>query len=128
MTCGHCTACCTELNIPELDKPAGVPCRNLTSQGCGIYDDRPETCREFECVYKSIEMAPRMRPDRAGFMMTRQWTKYGDSLVMFVIDEPVNPKSKKNARQLAKKLRTPILWRQPNGHRALADGNGTGDS
>jgi coenzyme F420-reducing hydrogenase beta subunit len=111
--CGTCTACCTVLDVPELDKPEGVPCQHLTDQGCGIYEDRPEACRTFECLYKVVDMAPRMRPDRSGFITTTQDTRLGKSLVMFVIG-PIDPKAKKKARQMAKKLRLHMLWRRQN--------------
>ena len=48
--CGACTLCCTALAVPELDKPNGVPCKHLTPEGCGIYEDRPPSCRAFECA------------------------------------------------------------------------------
>lgn len=109
-TCGTCTTCCTILPIPELDKPAGVPCKHLTAQGCGIYDDRPQLCKDFLCGYRRVDMAPRMRPDRAGFMMRTQDTGFGKSLVMYVFKE-IDPKANKKARQMAKKLRVHLLRR-----------------
>ncbi len=61
-SCQSCTACCTYLKIEsqpgyttrydtgeDLAKPAGVPCRFLSTQGCSIYDVRPQVCRKFAC-------------------------------------------------------------------------------
>lgn len=63
-TCGSCNACCTLLridpepgfstrldNAEDIAKPAGVPCRFLTAEGCGIYEVRPLVCRTFKCDY-----------------------------------------------------------------------------
>jgi len=33
----------------DIAKEAGVPCRFLTSRGCGIYAVRPVVCRSFKC-------------------------------------------------------------------------------
>lgn len=64
--CGACTLCCTALAVPELDKPNGVPCKHLTPTGCGIYDDRPDSCRAFECMYLQGEGDLTTRPDKVG--------------------------------------------------------------
>ena len=61
-SCGDCNACCTVLRIDsqlgystrldngeDIAKPAGVSCRFLTKNGCGIYAVRPIVCRSFKC-------------------------------------------------------------------------------
>ncbi len=70
-SCGDCTACCVWLRIDELDKPPGVPCRNLApGGGCGIHPDRPEVCRRFFCHWMTDpELGDDWRPDRAGFLI-----------------------------------------------------------
>jgi len=50
-SCYGCSMCCTMLSVKELDKPAGVPCKHLNGHRCGIYDERPESCRKYKCVY-----------------------------------------------------------------------------
>lgn len=54
-SCGDCTACCTRLVIPELDKPFGQPCQCLRRSpdppGCRIYERRPETCSGYSCLW-----------------------------------------------------------------------------
>ena len=53
-SCGSCIMCCTALEIPELKKPAGPACPNcILSGGCTIYADRPQVCRDFECLWLS---------------------------------------------------------------------------
>jgi uncharacterized protein len=60
--CGACTMCCQVLRIEELAKPELTACRHLGQHlcatsaggGCGIYDTRPEACREFYCGYRAL--------------------------------------------------------------------------
>jgi hypothetical protein len=69
--CGECVACCKILGIdvPELAKPAGVLCQHCTGTGCGIYQTRPQQCRDWHCAWRRIgAMPPATRPDRLGVM------------------------------------------------------------
>lgn len=68
--CGGCTLCCTALAVPELNKPNGVPCVHLTPEGCGIYEDRPESCRVFQCAWLQGAGPRDTRPDRTGGVIT----------------------------------------------------------
>ena len=50
--CGTCTMCCKTMRVPELEKPIDKWCPHcIKGQGCGIYEQRPNSCREFLCVY-----------------------------------------------------------------------------
>ena len=65
--CGPCTLCCTALRVVELDKPAGERCRHLGPRGCRIYDERPASCRAFECLWLQRDAIPsNLRPDKSG--------------------------------------------------------------
>lgn len=71
--CGGCVACCQVLNIdePDLVKPADQMCTHCTSQGCGIHDNRPKVCRDWDCVWRRIESMPlETRPDHLGVVWT----------------------------------------------------------
>ena len=51
-SCGSCTLCCKMMEITELAKPVGSWCSHCApGKGCKIYDDRPSSCRGFECAY-----------------------------------------------------------------------------
>lgn len=69
--CGDCTVCCTIMEVPALAKAAHTRCRHvLTTGGCGVYADRPNACRVFDCGYlQNPELGDEWRPDRAGFLM-----------------------------------------------------------
>ena len=45
------SACCTVLAIAELQKPARWACSHLACDHCGIYDQRPQSCRDFNCAW-----------------------------------------------------------------------------
>lgn len=71
--CGACTMCCRVLHIEELKKPAGDWCNACNiGKGCRIYEDRPEPCRTFECLYlqwatneaATEPVHPDFRPDK----------------------------------------------------------------
>ena len=68
--CGDCTACCTVLAIVELQKPQRRACDHLCRSGCGIYADRPASCREFHCLWLrgALDADEALRPDRLGVM------------------------------------------------------------
>jgi len=64
--CGGCSACCTVLNIPEVNSPAFQPCSHLCVQGCGIYDSRPGVCRDYYCEWALGNAPEWMKPDLCG--------------------------------------------------------------
>jgi len=70
-SCGSCVMCCTALEIPELQKPAGPACPNcIRTGGCTIYATRPQVCRDFECNWLVERKLPAtMRPDRIGTIL-----------------------------------------------------------
>lgn len=67
-SCGDCQACCTTLGIKELDKPTRTRCPNQGDGCCTIYEDRPPTCRGYECLWRLgiLEGDERRRPDNLG--------------------------------------------------------------
>jgi hypothetical protein len=71
--CGSCTACCKELAILEdgMSKLPGVLCEHCTvAKGCNIYDARPNICRTYHCLWRSLpEMGEAWRPDRSDVLM-----------------------------------------------------------
>ena len=81
--CGQCTApCCINLKVPSLDKPAGEKCVNLSRTGCKIYNDRPEECRGFQCMWTEGFLPNSARPDKTGIMAYRHVTEWGDTVTL----------------------------------------------
>lgn len=87
--CGTCNFCCKVMQIDELAKPEGVWCSHcLPGRGCGIYADRPSSCREFSCQWLMTPQLPvSFRPDRAKVMLTMG----ADGATLFALCEPANP-------------------------------------
>lgn len=77
-TCGDCTVCCTVLTVdtPDFKKPAGTPCANLTTDGCGIHPVRPHICRTWFCAWRRIvDMPDEARPDRSGILVSLDFVR-----------------------------------------------------
>jgi hypothetical protein len=71
--CDGCTMCCKlPAAPPPLNKPAGVWCRNCDKgHGCRIYEQRPQGCRDFQCLWKVMPDFPEeLRPDRTKVLWT----------------------------------------------------------
>ena len=81
--CGDCHACCIHLPIPAGEvcmniKPTGVHCPNLTDLGCRIYETRPVTCQQFQCVWLTdTSWPPAWRPERSGLLCLREEIENG---------------------------------------------------
>jgi len=73
-TCGTCTLCCKVYEVPVLDKPANKWCQNCKpGRGCGIWEVRPQFCRDFFCRYiVDPALGPKWRPDVCKFVMNYQ--------------------------------------------------------
>jgi len=72
-TCGPCTLCCKLLAVPAIDKPKDQWCSHAKPKaGCGVYETRPESCREFNCLWLQGlgGGALALRPDRLHGVMT----------------------------------------------------------
>lgn len=65
-SCGECNLCCKLLGVEELSKRPNTWCSHVKlGEGCGIYETRPHSCREFSCMWLLSPDAPEeARPDR----------------------------------------------------------------
>jgi hypothetical protein len=68
---GQCSLCC-KLSFIEapLNKPAGIWCQHCRpgKGGCSIYDERPEPCRDFLCLWLAFSyFDDRWKPTTAKF-------------------------------------------------------------
>jgi len=76
--CGSCTVCCGIVGVDELKKGVWQACEHtLHGTGCGIYETRPQSCRNFVCFWLAglIEGDERRRPDKLGIMFAHGETK-----------------------------------------------------
>lgn len=59
--CGDCRLCCRIMAVNDLDppKPRNQWCEHVEmSVGCRIYEIRPPTCRDFECMWLQAQSHP----------------------------------------------------------------------
>lgn len=72
--CGTCYACCVWLDITELHKKGGRPCKFLKHQKpterCSIYKKRPVACSGYHCMWLTGCFGSDMRPDISGLLAT----------------------------------------------------------
>jgi hypothetical protein len=70
-SCGSCSMCCKTFEVPVLSKPAHQWCTHCKpGKGCGIWDARPEFCKDYHCFYMyEARMGDEWRPDRAKFIV-----------------------------------------------------------
>ena len=69
--CGTCTMCCKVMGIKEIEKPSGQWCPHcLPGKGCGIYAERPGSCRAFYCLWmQDASFGPEWKPEKAKFVV-----------------------------------------------------------
>lgn len=75
-SCGTCTKCCEgwlSANIKGHEMHPGKPCFFLADGKCTDYEGRPNTCKVYNCAWKSEpETLPEwMRPDRTGVIISK---------------------------------------------------------
>jgi hypothetical protein len=70
---GGCASCCIvlQINSPDLTKPADTLCPHHIGSGCGIYESRPDACRNWRCLWRHVATIPDLgRPDKTGVMFS----------------------------------------------------------
>lgn len=55
--------CCTAEGVHELHKSPGEPCQFLCAKGCANYEKRPNSCRQFRCLWLDGAFESDARPD-----------------------------------------------------------------
>ena len=72
-TCDDCNECCFVLGVRELEKVPFCECKRdakhykgLRHIGCGRYEDRPDSCKAFSCMWLEGLGAPEWKPSKIG--------------------------------------------------------------
>jgi hypothetical protein len=121
--CGPCTACCALMAVEELNKPAGKRCDHLTAAGCGIYEERPQTCREFQCSWHLNDLdtlvlpgadVAEYRPDALGVMLTVVSWQHPDSKQIMPLVQAIEIDPEATERPRVQKLVSAIVVRGLN--------------
>jgi hypothetical protein len=91
-SCGSCSMCCKLPEIPWVDnKPRGHWCKHCKpGRGCGIWDTRPQPCKEFHCEWiKDASLGDEWKPDRSRFYLN-----FREALgILTVMVDPGSPNS-----------------------------------
>lgn len=70
--CSGCTVCCYVAHVPEIRKRSNSLCPKCVARvGCREYRDRPQSCKNFECSWRSGEVGAGLKPDECGVMFER---------------------------------------------------------
>jgi hypothetical protein len=83
--CGECTLCCT---YPRIGAPDGtdwkkpwITCKHCLGRKCSIYEDRPDPCRQFECLWLIDTFIPKkFRPDKVNAFFVE--SKEGNAFIV----------------------------------------------
>jgi uncharacterized protein len=110
--CGDCTLCCTLLHVKELEKPSHTKCVHLiqgiaTRPGCSVYHKRPQSCKDFECLWlQEDDMPPELRPDRSHVVL---WVTSNSEIIIASVDPqyPLAYKQGEMGRLLQRMLAVP---------------------
>lgn len=90
--CGSCTMCCKTMSVREIDKPNGVWCRHVRDyKSCAIYDERPQSCRTFNCLWLRGIGADAMRPDKSRVVLVEAEDEAGGPKGVAAILDPTRP-------------------------------------
>lgn len=100
-SCGNCTLCCKLLGVKELEKPYNKWCEFCTpGRGCNIYEQRPFSCKDFECGYLLSNLPIEFRPDNLHIIITGEAEKIGAIILHVDPNFPHSTESKNGKRLL----------------------------
>lgn len=98
-SCDSCSLCCKVMKISELEKPAHQWCAHCEiAAGCQISDSRPQSCRDYECLWLKSQALDRpmpaaLRPDKSRVVMGT--VNQGEEVVLYL--SPDRPEAWKNS-------------------------------
>lgn len=111
--CGECTACCTWMIGEAYGNKFGngISCKFLKECGCGIYEDRPQVCKGYQCAWSQSLFPEEMRPDKCGIIVSVESNeKVGQYLRAVIMENnEYTEKYKSYLQTWSKKMNTPVL-------------------
>jgi len=90
--CDGCTLCCKFPVIPEVNSKVNEYCQYCKEEvGCEIYEERPESCRIYECAWKQmisqmLIVSKELRPDKCHVL----FEKYSDNVIVGVTEKELS--------------------------------------
>lgn len=118
------------MGVHELAKPRYEACEHLCARGCGIYADRPTSCRTFECqwlrglleVDGSID--PGLRPDACGVIFDYQpETAFGDVYTAWEVEPGASARGRAGdiIEELAERFLVVVMTPGPDGEGGVVE-------
>lgn len=90
--CGTCTMCCKTMSVWEIEKPNDVWCKHTPDRrSCNIYETRPKSCRDFNCLWLLGVGTDAMRPDRSRVILVEAEGAPGEPKGLAAILDPTRP-------------------------------------
>lgn len=92
--CADCTGCCTVFEVEAVGKAFGEPCKHLGKTlfgpGCQIYNERPDACRHYICLWLDSQrrvdvasMPESMRPNITKCVLGWPWGTDRETLFVY---------------------------------------------
>ena len=92
--CQDCTGCCVVLEVKDVNKAFGEPCKHLGAtlfgKGCQIYHQRPDACQHYVCLWLDSQRRPEvptfgeaLRPDVCHVVMGWPWGTDRETLFVY---------------------------------------------
>jgi hypothetical protein len=77
--------CCLLFDVPELEKPENEWCKHCRpGRGCGIYNERPDICRRYVCMWLAGDMPDYWQPVRSKMILDFELSSERDVLRVVV--------------------------------------------
>jgi hypothetical protein len=105
--CGTCTACCDTESVHEIGKPSYSVCEHVCSGGCGIYQDRPQSCRDYTCCFLAGLLgndSDKWRPDNCGLLFSMTPDPRTGKYDLWVYETRANAGDKERIKYIAGKI------------------------
>lgn len=92
--CQDCTGCCIVFEVKDVSKAFGEPCKHLGKTlfgtGCQIYEERPDACKRYVCLWLDSQRRPevpsfpeKMRPDVTKCVLGWPWGEDRETLFVY---------------------------------------------
>lgn len=126
-SCGPCQECCDAVAVHEIGKDQYTRCEHQCSVGCAVYQVRPESCREYYCLWRLIGLpeSQSFRPDqlRAIFDISDEKLDSKPYIRCWQLDAPdqilTDPDIRKAAYQVSITHKIPIIGYYKNNKRSV---------
>jgi len=85
--CGSCSLCCKLMEVPGTKEPHQWCPHAKPGHGCSIYPNRPERCRDFNCMWLKDNRIPDYWYPKTSKIVINAFSENSVSYVAFVVDQ-----------------------------------------